>query len=215
MANGNNQAENNGEQQIQAQAAGAGGGGHVRPPTFNPQQARHESAHAVVIDDLGYNVIRVNINPVGPNGKYQPQVTQADWGAFQAAMNTINWADAAQRDAIRPSILGYVTMLVAGHLAENMQNGVAERVSARIQHNQWLLQNPPRRQQAIADRDKTALFLYLVQRNTMLEVIAAEERATEVLRRRAAHHEALTLLLTQHGTVEGEMLDSALGHDTE
>lgn len=130
MANGNNQGQNNGAQQIQAQAAGAGEGGHAPPPAFNPQQARHEAAHAVVIDDLGYQVTRVNIDPIGPNGEHQHQLAQADWGAFQAAMNAMNCDNAAQRDAIRPSILGYVTMLVAGHLAENLQNGAIERVSA-------------------------------------------------------------------------------------
>lgn len=183
------------------------GGGGVPPPAFDAQRARHEAAHAVVIDDLGYHVTHVNISPVAP------QLTQADWGAFQIAMDAMNWDDAAQRDAIRPNVLGYVTMLVAGHVAENLQNGAVQRVSTRIQNQPGLLQHPPSMPNATADRDRTALYLFLVQRNTMPEVIAAEERASEVVTRRAVHFEALAALLIQHGTVEGEMLDNALGHN--
>ena len=60
-------------------------------------------------------------------------------------------------------------------------------------------------------RDRTALFLYLVQRNTMAEVLAAEARALEILERRNAHLKSLAALLIEHGTVEGAMLNGALG----
>lgn len=159
----------------------------------------------MVIDDLGYHVTWVNIKAG------EPQLTKADWGAFGEAMKTINWDNPAERDAIRPQVLGYVTMLVAGHLAENLIDGGVERVSTRIQNNPGILHHPPNMQMAIADRDRTALFLHLVQRNTLAEVIVAEGRALEVLQRRTAHHKALAELLAHEGTVEGEALDQTLG----
>lgn len=227
MANGNNAGQQGGGQQNQAQpaggaaagaagggaaAAGVGGAGGGNPPApaFDAQRARHEAAHAVTIDDYGYQVTRVNINPAAPGGGQQ--LTQANWGAFQAAMNAMNWDNAAQRDAIRPMVLQYVTTLVAGHLADNLVNGAIERISTRLQNNPDLLLNPPNMQDAQADRERTALFLFLVQRNTLAEVVDAEARALEILTRRAAHHTALTDLLIQDGTVEGAALAAALGH---
>jgi hypothetical protein len=124
----------------------------------------------------------------------------------------MDWGDAAQCDAIRPRVLDYVKMLVAGHLADNLQNGAIERVSTRLQLHPGLLQNPPDMSNARADRDKAALFLFLVQRNTLGDVIAAENDAEEILTRRAHHHDALTDLLIQHGTAEEDLLDDALGY---
>ncbi len=217
MANVNNVGQQSGGQQDQAQAAGGVGGvaagGNPPPPAFDPQRARHEAAHAVVIDDIGYHVLRVNINPIALGGGHQPQLTQADWGAFQADIAAMDWDDAAKRDAIRPRIIDYVKMLVAGHLAENLQNGAIERVSTRLQNNPGLLQNPPNLQNAVADRDRTALYLFLVQRNTLADVIAAEGSAEEILTRRADHLDALTDLLIQHGTVEGDLLDDTLNYE--
>jgi hypothetical protein len=208
MATGNDAGQPVGGQQIRAQATNAAApvaAANAAPPGYDRMRAEHEAAHAVVIDDLGYRVTRVNI------AAGQPQMATADWGAFGKATKTINWNNAAERDAIRPQVLGYVTMLVAGHLAENVIDGAIERVSTRIQNNLGLLNNPPSMQNAIADRDRTALFLFLVQRNTLAEVIAAEWRALEVLQRRTAHHKALAELLAQEGTVEGEALNQALG----
>jgi hypothetical protein len=198
MAKDSNASQPVGGQRNQAQAANAAA------PAYDPMRAEHEAAHAVVIDDLGYRVTRVNIKAG------QPQMTEVDWGAFGEAIKTINWNNAAERDAIRPQVLGYVTMLVAGHLAENIINGAIECVSTRIQKNLGLLNDPPNMQDAIADRDRTALFLFLVQRNTLAEVIAAEGRAMEVLQRRTAHQKALAELLVQEGIAEGESLDQAL-----
>ena len=54
-------------------------------------------------------------------------------------------------------------------------------------------------------------FLYLVQRNTLAEVMAGEGRALEVLRRRTARPKATAELLVHERTIEGEALDQALG----
>lgn len=183
-----------------------GNAGHAGAAGFDVGRARHEAAHAVVIDDLGYHVLRVNISPA------EPQLTQVDWGTFEAAVQGTNWNDPVQRYSIRPRVLGYVTMLVAGHLAQNIEDNVTERVSTRIQNAPGLLNNPPNMQQAVADRDRTALFLRLVQRHTMEYVTAAEARATEILARRQANYQALRDLLIQNGTVEVADLDNLLGY---
>ena len=177
MAKDHDAGQPAGRQHNQAQAANAvapaAAPANPPAPAYDPKCAEHEAAHAVVIDDLGYEVIWVNIK--AGHGLFQQ--TKADWGEFEEALKTINWNNAAERDAIRPQVLGYVTMLVAGHLAGNLINGEVERVSTRIQNNPGLLNHPPNMQKAIADRDRTALFLHLVQRNTLAEVIAAEGRA--------------------------------------
>jgi hypothetical protein len=211
MAKGHDTNQPAGEQHSQSQAAHgvapAAAAANPPAPAYDPMLAKHEAAHVVIIDDFGYKVTWVNI-AAGPG---LVQQTKADWGEFGEALKTINWENAAERDAIGPRVLEYVTMLVAGHLAENLIDGDVERVSTRIQANPGLLAHPPSMKNAVADRDRTALFLYLVQRNTLAEVIAAEERALKILQRRTAHHKALAELLVQEGTVEGAPLDKALG----
>ena len=71
------------------------------------KRARHEAGHIVVTDDLGWKVQWANL-----------QQTSTDWAGFDQQLAQTNWNDAAQREAIKPLILNYVTMLVAGHLAE-------------------------------------------------------------------------------------------------
>ena len=180
-------------------------------PTYDPLRAKHEAAHAVIIDDLGYQVTWVNVRAGRCNGQQRYQMTKANWAGLDKSLGTTDWSDSAQREAMTPAVLGYVTMLVAGHLAENLDNGAVERVSSKIHNTPWLLGKPPSWENAKSDRDRTALLLYVIQRNTIQEVQAAEQRALEILSRRQEHLKALTELLVAHGTVEGELLAGALG----
>lgn len=167
--------------------------------SLDRKKAVHEAAHAVVIDALGWKVTSVNI------GGNAPQMTKAEWGSLPRDLEAADWSDAAQRTSLSPIVLRYVTVLVAGHLAENQQDESALKVSERLTREK--LEAGAEGQ---ADADRVAFFLKAIQQNTLDVVREAEKRAGEILQDRRLQHGTLADLLMLHKCVEGEVLVAAL-----
>jgi hypothetical protein len=164
--------------------------------------AEHEAGHAVVTDDLGWTVLKVNADP--RKGKVK---MDADWGTFKTQLDNTGFNDPAQREAIKPRLLDYITTLVAGHLIEN--NPKEPPVSERIKKELWQLDDDPTRLDS--DRDRVIHWLRFLRMNRLDEVLAAEKRALDILTRRKDHHRALADLACKQGIVEGIDLETALG----
>jgi hypothetical protein len=164
------------------------------------KKAEHEAGHAVVTDDCGWEVLWVNIKA----GK--PQLTKADWAGFSDEIDQTDWDDPEQREKMKPKVLKYVAICVAGHLAENVIDPKEPKVSDRMP-----LHVLEAGQNGEADIYRVARFLKLIRCNTIEHVRAAEARAKQILDRRQAHLKALSHILFEQEFVEGDVLKTALG----
>lgn len=164
--------------------------------------APHEAAHAIVADDMGNPVKDINI------GRGKDQKSSIDWNGLEEQLANVDWNDAADVALIKPKVLDLVTNYVAGHLAEadglySNEKKVSDRTTpALLAAGQY----------GRADLNATCYFLKLIGCNTQENVLAAEDRAREILVRRATHHEALAAKLLEVEFVEGEVLQTLLGH---
>jgi hypothetical protein len=172
----------------------------------NKYAAIHEAGHAVIYDDLNWTVIEVEIQP--------HRRTLANSAEFIKAFEATDWLDDEAKEKIRPQTLDFVTMLVAGHLAENLHGKDEKRISTRLKEKpevmEQLIVDPQ------ADRDRVVYYLGLFNYTPeeMIElVIQLEARAEDILTRREPHLKTLAKLLEEKLLVNGEDLNKALGKE--
>lgn len=173
-------------------------GRHPNAIAKDPFYAAHEAAHGVTIDDKGWTVHEVDLD------KRQTHADTANfWDAVKAAKTK------AQKEAIAPRVLAYVTTLVAGYIAEKQIDSPEQSVSQRIAAAPWLLEMPP--PNLNGDTNRAMFLLQWIGRNTEQVVAQAEADAVGILQRRKAHHDALVAKLTELRVVNGNALSVALG----
>jgi len=160
----------------------------------------HEAGHAVVGREHGWPVEFVNIDDTKRIGNERiRRMTRFTWGQ--------SWTRIQSGD--EQEVLNYVTMLVAGHLAEHEVYDYVKTVRERFEEHPELLERPPDGP-GQADRDRVAFWLGQIGCNDMGHVIEAEERAAAILEKQRPAHRALTLALREHEFVAGAQLEEAL-----
>ena len=165
------------------------------------KRCEHEAAHIILLDEHGYQTKRVS---VALNRK---QKAEPDYRGDDEVLLSADWNDPSQREAMKQIVFDLCDCFVAGHLAENEGMypdvpKVSDRISAEM-----LAAGKPGQE----DAQLVCEYLKKIGCNSQKHVLEAEDRARQVLGRRANQHRALADALYENDVLEWNDIKPLIG----